>query len=62
VVADLSYSSASDVLRNAQFHKQELMEYLQASLEHDRGEDSEEVTAGFLSEYIRQIEASTYLD
>ena len=36
VVADLSYSSASDVLRNAQFHKQELMEYLQASLEHDR--------------------------
>ena len=54
-------SSISDVLRNAQFNRQELLDLLNASLtEKNDVEDSD--AKDFIKEFTRQVDLTTYLD
>jgi arginine decarboxylase len=62
VVPNNDCSRVADVLRNAQFCKEELLELLGQSLLADHAKMDDPLTEGFLAEFRRQIESTTYLD
>lgn len=62
VIAHNDASSISDVLRNAQFNRQELLDLLVSSLDSDQANADVSGKEDFISEFTRQIDQTTYLE